>query len=153
MGVKKNVILGKAYLPEELHPVLDFLSSMKYTLQEIKNLSPLEVEFIRTRCKEEHIKYLDEAIERIAGVYYDEKGNKKTIDNFESAANFQRKRVIFQYDGKVFPSKNALARYIKKSPSYINARLKEFKIIGFTDKKIKKGEKDKYGNNRPNERN
>lgn len=132
MGMKKNTLLAKNYLPEKFYPVLDFLSSMKYTLAELKNLTPLEVEFLRTRCIEERIEYLDEVLERITGIIYDEKGDKRIIKNSKTSM-FQRKRVILQYDGKIFPSKNALARYIGKSSSYIDARLKDpnskFKLI------------------------
>lgn len=65
-------------VPMELQDMLDFLFSMGYSCKELKELSCLEVDFIKQRCKEERIygdfndliKYLD------IGVYYDEKGNR-----------------------------------------------------------------------------
>lgn len=75
--MKKGHLLIKKNLSLEQQELYDFLKSMKYTIEYLRKLNPLEVLFIRERCKELHLKGFDELIEKLElGVYYGVNGER-----------------------------------------------------------------------------
>lgn len=70
-------------LPEHLKEVYGLLTSMRYSREHLKYLEPLEVRFIRDRCRELHIHHgFDELIEYLnLGFYFNSKGGKEKYDN------------------------------------------------------------------------
>lgn len=136
--MKKRMYTIKKILSPELQEVHAFLVSMRYTLKALKELYPLEVKFIRDRCKELHLKGFDELIEKLElGVKYDANGERILLneDEKESSNNNKRKRILIEFQGRIFPSKKQLANYLGRSMSFVTSELEKedsvFKIVGF----------------------
>lgn len=136
--MKKECIPLKKILSPELQEVHAFLVSMRYTLKALKELYPLEVKFIRDRCKELHLKGFDELIEKLElGIRYDANGERilLTEDEKEPSNNRKRKRILIEFQGRIFQSKKQLANYLGRSMSFVTSELEKedsvFKIVGF----------------------
>lgn len=52
-------------IPIELLEVKEFISTMKYTIYDLRNLAPFELSFIKKRCYEEKIKGFEEYLKII----------------------------------------------------------------------------------------
>lgn len=136
--MKKECIPLKKILSPELQEVHAFLVSMRYTFKALKELYPLEVKFIRDRCKELHLKGFDELIEKLElGIRYDANGERilLTEDEKEPSNNRKRKRILIEFQGRIFQSKKQLANYLGRSMSFVTSELEKedsvFKIVGF----------------------
>lgn len=136
--MKKRMYTIKKILSPELQEVHAFLVSMRYTLKALKELYPLEVKFIRDRCKELHLKGFDELIEKLElGIKYDANGERILLneDEKESSNNRKRKRILIEFQGRIFQSKKQLANYLGRSMSFVTSELEKedsvFKIVGF----------------------
>jgi hypothetical protein len=136
--MKKRMYTIKKILSPELQEVHAFLVSMRYTLKALKELYPLEVKFIRDRCKELHLKGFDELIEKLElGIKYDANGERILLneDEKESSNNRKRKRILIEFQGIIFQSKKQLANYLGRSMSFVTSELEKedsvFKIVGF----------------------
>lgn len=136
--MKKRMYTIKKILSPELQEVHAFLVLMRYTLKALKELYPLEVKFIRDRCKELHLKGFDELIEKLElGIKYDANGERILLneDEKESSNNHKRKRILIEFQGRIFPSKKQLANYLGRSMSFVTSELEKedsvFKIVGF----------------------
>lgn len=140
--MKKRMYTIKKILSPELQEVHAFLVSMRYTLKALKELYPLEVKFIRDRCKELHLKGFDELIEKLElGIKYDANGERILLNEDEKESsnnhsnNHKRKRILIEFQGRIFPSKKQLANYLGRSMSFVTSELEKedsvFKIVGF----------------------
>ena len=85
--MKKVYSTQQSKVKKEYLDALKFVFSMRYTIGDLRNLSTVEVEFIRERCKEEKIEYFDEMIKELTGVGYDQEGHRYFLSEVEEVEN------------------------------------------------------------------
>lgn len=73
---KKIYSTRQSKVKKEYLDALKFVFSMRYTTGALRNLSTVEVKFIRERCNEERIDHFDEMIKELTGVGYDQDGHR-----------------------------------------------------------------------------